>query len=588
VDKTAAIADLQSTALGTLGQTCVAGMVLNLTAALVTFWLWRRDASERYLGFWSAAYLCGALRWLMSWPAIGTGIAAAQAAAGLFAAGALCLHLLGALSLVPQRRIALGAAAMVLTAALGVLLAAGVWLARLSTIFNVIALLAWGAGACMFWLAHQRQPLAAYRLAAFAMLFNLAVFGTGMAVAGRAFATSIVMPLTVLPTMLAFFMIAHQRALAKARDSEETLTTLFDTVPVPIVISVPPQGKLERINQQALKTFGMSFDSSVGKSSLQNGVVADTDVRAWIYAELAAGRDVRNREMTYRTTEGSPLPVSVNASRVDLRDGTRYVFTLFDLSDFRRVENALQKLNTSLEQQVTERTRDLEAFSYSVSHDLRAPLRAIDGYSKLLDEEAGDRLSGPARDYLARIRANCRRMNDLIEAMLSLSQHGTATLEPTLVDISALAGQLIDDMRHAEPQRRIEVVIEPWMRATADAAAVRIVLDNLLRNAWKYTSKVAQAKIDIGCDTAGGERVYWVRDNGAGFEMAQAGDLFKPFRRLHAASDFEGSGVGLATVARVIRNLGGHIEGESKPGAGAVFRFTLAPAGLQAGRAASA
>jgi light-regulated signal transduction histidine kinase (bacteriophytochrome) len=227
---------------------------------------------------------------------------------------------------------------------------------------------------------------------------------------------------------------------------------------------------------------------------------------------------------------------------------------------------------------VADRTRDLESFSYSVSHDLRAPLRAIDSYSAMLAEEAGDALSAPALGYLSRIRESCQRMGQIIDAMSSLARLGAARFEPTLVDISALAGEIAHDLEATDPDRRVEMRIEPWMRATADIGAVRVILENLMRNAWKYSSKVALARITVGSETRGSTRVYFVRDNGAGFDMQHAGELFQPFTRLHDAAQFEGSGIGLANVARVIRNLGGRIWAEGKPGEGATFRFTLGPA----------
>ncbi len=564
--------------LGTLGQTCVSGVLLDLMAFAVIYYLWWRDRSEGYLAFWSTAHLFSAARWMLTYPAVVADSLPAQALAALCAGATITLNLVGAYSLTPERRVglrALGGTLFLLCIGLTV---AGLWLGRVLTIFGVASLFSWAVGAWLFWRAHRHNPLSAYRIAVGAMCLNVAIWIVGFAVLGRGFVTSIILPLTALPTMIAFFIIAHQRALAKARDSEQTMDALFNTVPIPIVISRPPEGRVERINQRALEVFGMDAKDYVGRNGLESGVIADRAARDWIYAELAGGRDVRNREMTFPRGQKEPLLASVNASRVELRDGLRYVFTLYDLTDLRRVEHALKELNVSLEQQVQDRTRDLESFSYSVSHDLRAPLRAIDSFSALLAEEAGDTLSGPARDYLARIRDNCRRMSQLIEAMIGLAQHGAARLDPTLVDISAMAEELAGELRQAEPQRQVEVRIEPWMRSTADRNATRIVLDNLLRNAWKYSARTPQALIEVGCDSADGNRVYFVRDNGAGFDMRAAGDLFKPFVRLHTAAEFEGSGIGLATVARVIRNLGGRIWAEARVGVGATFRFTLGPA----------
>jgi len=561
-----------------LGQACLVGVVLNLTAALAIGYLWRRDPGERYLCFWAVGYVFTALRWVASYFAVEHDAPAAMLIGGVSASLALALNLTGAYSLLEQRTARQRKLFLMLLAALVAVTLIAVPYRMLAPAFGLISLATLAAAAAIFWRAHEVQPLSAYRIAAGAMLISFVAWTLGLALMGRAFVITIFPPLLALPTMIAFFVIAYQRALANALDSEETVNALFDTVPVPIVISRPPEGQVERFNRRALELFGLKPEEHLGMSGPQSSLLGDIEKRNAMYRDLAAGRDVRNSEATYLAAGGESLHMSVNASRVELRDGTRYVFALYDLSDIRRVEEALQQLNASLEQQVADRTRDLESFSYSVSHDLRAPLRAIDSYSAMLAEEAGDALSAPALAYLSRIRESCQRMGQIIDAMSSLARLGAARFEPTLVDITALAGEISRDLEAAEPERRVEMRIEPWMRATADIGAVRVILENLMRNAWKYSSKVALARITIGSETRGSTRVYFVRDNGAGFDMQRAGELFQPFTRLHDAAQFEGSGIGLATVARVIRNLGGRIWAEGKPGEGATFRFTLGPA----------
>jgi PAS domain S-box-containing protein len=574
----AILAEFGGALLGPLGQACLAGVVLNLTAAIVSWYLWRRDPGERFLAFWAVGYAFTALRWVATYPAVAFDVPLAMALGGVSASLALALNLTGGYTLLGQRRVSQRVFFFGLLTVLVALAIIAVPYRMVAPVLGLASLATLAAAAAIFWRAHDIQPLSAYRIAAGAMLFNFFAWSLGLIFVGRGFVMTIFPPLLTLPTMIAFFVIAYQRALAKARDSEETVNTLFDTVPVPIVISTPPEGRVERINKRALELFGLKADENIGKSGPESGIVADIDKRNQMYRDLADGQDVRNREATYRTSSGKPLQMSVNASRVELRDGIRYVFTLYDLTDIRQVELALQELNATLEQQVADRTRDLESFSYSVSHDLRAPLRAIDSYSAMLAEEAGDALSAPAMGYLARIRESCQRMGQIIDAMSSLARLGAARFEPTLVDISALATEIGRELEAAEPGRRVEMRIEPWMRATADIGAVRVILENLMQNAWKYSSKVALARITVGSETRGAGRVYFVRDNGAGFDMQRAGELFQPFTRLHDAAEFEGSGIGLASVARVIRNLGGRIWAEGEPGAGAVFRFTLGPA----------
>lgn len=574
----AILAEFGGALLGPLGQSCLAGLVLNLTAGLVGWYLWRRDPGERYLAFWAAGYAFTALRWAVTYSAVAHQAAPAMLLGAASAAMALALNLTGAYSLLGRHTPRLRTVFFSLLLLLFGLALAAFPFRMLAQAFGLASLATLAAGAAIFWRAHDIQPLSAYRIAAGAMLFNFVAWSLGLGLLGGSFVATIFPPLLTLPTMIAFFVIAYQRALAKTRDSEETVNTLFDTVPVPIVISTPPDGRVERINRRALELFGLKAEENIGKSGPESGVVAENDKRDQMYRDLAEGRDVRNREATYRTAAGKPLQMSVNASRVELRDGIRYVFTLYDLTDIRQVEQALQELNATLEQQVADRTRDLESFSYSLSHDLRAPLRAIDSYSAMLAEEAGDSLSAPALGYLARIRESCQRMGQIIDAMSSLARLGAARFEPTLVDISALAAEIARELEAAEPERRVEVRIEPWMRATADIGAVRVILENLMQNAWKYSSKVALARIMVGSETRSAGRVYFVRDNGAGFDMQRAGELFQPFSRLHDAAEFEGSGIGLASVARVIRNLGGRIWAEAEPGAGATFHFTLGPA----------
>jgi len=573
MSREAILALMADSALGTFGQTCLVGVLLNLAAALAIAYLWAEDHDERHLAFWWSAHLLSALRWAATYAAVLQASVPFQVLAGLLAAVSITLNLAGALVLLQPDRPATRPLNIAIAAFFLLLTALGAWLGLLSLFYAVATPLAWAAAAWIFWRAHRRQPLGAYRLATAAMLCNSLIWTVGFMLAGRTIVASIILPLTALPAMVAFFAIAHQRALAKARDSEETVGALLDTVPIPVVIALPPDGRVERINRAALDAFGQPAAAYVGKSGPESGVIQDMEIRRQIYVELAGGRDVRNREMIYLRNNHQAMQVSVNASAVELRTGTRYVFTLYDLTEFRRVEAALQSLNATLEQQVLDRTRDLEVFNYSVSHDLRAPLRAIEGYSNLLAEELGDALSGPARDYVDRIRANCQRMGELIDAMISLAQHAAAALEPTVVDLSALAKRLLDEMKHADPGRRVEVRIEPWLRSVADREAATIVMDNLLRNAWKYSSRMPVAQIEVGATMHEGERVFFVRDNGAGFDMRHAGNLFKPFQRLHRADQFEGTGIGLATVSRLIHNHGGRIWAESALGRGATFYF---------------
>jgi light-regulated signal transduction histidine kinase (bacteriophytochrome) len=242
-------------------------------------------------------------------------------------------------------------------------------------------------------------------------------------------------------------------------------------------------------------------------------------------------------------------------------------------------------LNQDLERKVAERTselvaanRELEAFSYSVSHDLRAPLRSIDGFSQALLEDAGPELGAEARGYLARIRAGAQRMGQLIDDMLRLSKVTRAPLSDRTVDLAALARETAEALRAGQPSRDVELVIAEVLPARGDTRLLRAVIDNLMQNAWKFTRERPRARIELGVVIRDGEPAYFVRDDGAGFDPAGAGRLFRPFQRLHSEREFEGTGVGLSIVQRIVHRHGGRVWAEGAPGRGATFWFTLGQA----------
>ena len=261
----------------------------------------------------------------------------------------------------------------------------------------------------------------------------------------------------------------------------------------------------------------------------------------------------------------------------------RSMGTVQDVTEMRTTQLALQQLNEELESRVSKRTgelaqanRELEAFAYSVSHDLRTPLRSIHGFACVLEEEEVDKLSEAGRRHLQRIQDGSRRMGQLITDLLSLTHLKRAQLQQEPVDLSELARSVLAELQRTEPWRVVDWQVEDGLQAMADPGLMRVVLQNLLGNAWKYTGQTPRAQLSFTqVGTEDGLTTFCVRDNGAGFDMAYAAQLFQPFKRLHAHHEFEGSGVGLATVSRVIRRHGGEVRGEGAVGQGAAFYFSL-------------
>jgi len=299
------------------------------------------------------------------------------------------------------------------------------------------------------------------------------------------------------------------------------------------------------------------------------GVVA---VRRWLLAPFAALRAAA--ESIAAGSYDTPVPTVGPAELADLGRSTERMRT--------RLLEEVQQLNGELEARVRDRTADLEAttreldaFAYSVSHDLRAPLRALSGFSQALLEDFSDVLDDTGKDYLHRMSRNVGSMGQMIDSLLNLSRATRADLNRGTIDLSTLTGEVAAELSAADPGRDVAVDIADDLRCIGDAVLLRMVLRNLLGNARKFSAKTPCARIEVGQTVIDGEGVFFVRDNGAGFDMRYVGKLFNAFQRLHSATDFEGTGVGLATVQRIISRHGGRIFAEAEPGKGATFYFTL-------------
>ena len=287
-----------------------------------------------------------------------------------------------------------------------------------------------------------------------------------------------------------------------------------------------------------------------------------------VLVETVAERRYTADELDYLRAFGEQAAVAIHNARL--------------YEEARTARHDLAALNLELEARVEQRTRELrganaelEAFAYSVSHDLRAPLRAIDGFSHILLEDEGDALSERGHEHLARVRASAQRMGELIDALLTLSRLGRREINLASVDLSALAEKVLARLAEQDPGRRVASSVEPGCTVVSDVSLLEAVLTNLLGNAWKFTKGRAEAHIEFGHRAGDDETVCFVRDDGAGFDPAYVDKLFQPFQRLHTEEQFSGTGIGLATVRRIIGRLGGRCWAEGMPGAGATFFFTL-------------
>jgi signal transduction histidine kinase len=300
------------------------------------------------------------------------------------------------------------------------------------------------------------------------------------------------------------------------------------------------------------------------------------------FTELQQKGYVRYEDKPLETSDGRRVDVEFVSNVYQAGKGKVIQCNIRVITERKHAQDESRRLNVELEQHVVARTaelaaanKELEAFSYSVSHDLRAPLRGLDGFSQALLEDYGDKLDAEGQKLLHRIRAGSQRMDRLIDDMLNLSRVSRSELHRELVDLSGLANDVADELRSHDSQRDVALRITKDLTADGDPQLLRVVLENLLGNAWKYTAKRPHATIEFGLSRDNGHSSFYVRDDGAGFDMQYADKLFTPFQRLHGMNEFPGTGIGLATVQRIIHRHGGRVWAEAKVNGGATFHFTL-------------
>jgi PAS domain S-box-containing protein len=385
-------------------------------------------------------------------------------------------------------------------------------------------------------------------------------------------------------------MAALQERELALRESQARYREVVDGVRE-VIFQTDPDGAWSLLNPAWEEVTGVPVKAALGKPMADFVLGEDRATLGEWAARLCTGavKDCRF-DVRFRRADGGCRWIEV-ALHPRYDGSGRFAGAsgmLEDVTENRLAAERLAELNRELENRVRVRTteleasnRELEAFSYSVSHDLRAPLRAIDGFVRMVEKDSAGALNGTARYYLARVRSAAQRMSQLIDGLLELARISRTKLNRQPTDLSALAREIANELRDAEPQRCAELAIQPDLVATVDPVLVRVVIDNLIGNAWKYSGQRQLARVVFGAEIIAGqgssveETVYFVRDNGAGFDMAYAESLFRPFCRLHGDQEFAGTGIGLATVERIIRRHDGRIWAEGWVDGGAIFRFTL-------------
>ena len=378
--------------------------------------------------------------------------------------------------------------------------------------------------------------------------------------------------LSAIDTGQGLLISAAVRDVTRQRHADVRFRGLLEAAP-DATVCVDESGRIVLVNAQAERLFGYPREELAGQpveilvpdaskavhSGLRAGYVADPQPR-----QMGAGLDLSGRRR-----DGTTFPAEIALSALDSGQGLLVSAAVRDVTEQRRARDDLMRTN-----------QNLQSFSYSLAHDLRTPLRAISGFAEALADDYGDQLDETGREYATRVQAGCERMAALIDDLLQLAQAARAEINLEDVDLSAEVTAICEQLCARDPGRQVKVTVQEGVQVTADRPLIWSVLDNLLENAWKFTARRDGAAIEFATAPAGDAPICcYVRDNGAGFDPAYAGKLFQPFQRLHHADDFPGTGIGLASVRRIIERHGGRTWAEGTVGGGATIYFTLNTAG---------
>jgi len=452
-------------------------------------------------------------------------------------------------------------------------------------------IIASGIGLCAYsWRKRTQKPLNAWRILAIGYSVHLLMLLAQLLLPDQRWKE--IIPAIALPVLLfyplAFFLICQlfieneerEKNQAMLEESEARYKLLFQNHRSIMLLIDHETGRIVDANPAAEAFYGWTRQVLLSKNIAEINTLPADQLRDRMNQALE--RNDNAFIFKHKRASGDIRDVEVFAGPIEY-SGKKLLYSIVhDATARMKAENEVRELNQSLENQVARRTEqlqeaneELEAFAYSVSHDLRAPLRAIEGFGALLVEDAESRLSDTSKHSIERIRYNVQKMSQLIDDLLRLSRIARQALEYSEVDLSRLARESVEEMSVRFPGRKLSVSIQEGLSVNADRALMELMLLNLFDNAWKFTSALPEALVAFSAADIGDERVYSIRDNGVGFDMAYADKLFTPFQRLHSEQEYGGSGIGLSIVRRIVTRHGGRIWAEAAPNKGATFYFTL-------------